>query len=337
MITTPTVLVLGAGASAPFGFPPGSTLLNRVVEALGSDIKKRNQLVASGFSEGLITEFRIALSESAQPSIDAFLERRPKFVALGKAVIAQALIPFERHGELSNPSRQEKNWYRYLFQQMQVEKFDQFRENRLSVITFNYDRSFEHFLVTALSSAFEEDRGKCIEQVCAIPIVHVHGQLAPLPWQALRQSFCRDYEKKATPEIILKAADGIKVISEGDESSPEFEQARELLSEAMKIVFLGFGYHETNMKRLGIEDYLGPIKKLEVVQKRKPGVGEYLPPVGISEYVSHPRRVYGTAYGLKQMRLKEVQAAFSKANRGIHLGKEKEDCLAFLENNVPLK
>ena len=42
-------------------------------------------------------------------------------------------------------------------------------------------------------------------------------------------------------------------------SLPDFQEARELLAWAKQIVFLGFGYHPSNMKRLEVADYEGKL------------------------------------------------------------------------------
>jgi hypothetical protein len=50
MITKPTTLILGAGASAPFGFPTGYELLSRVVEWANINIGSTNPNLFLGFN-----------------------------------------------------------------------------------------------------------------------------------------------------------------------------------------------------------------------------------------------------------------------------------------------
>jgi hypothetical protein len=87
MITTPIVFVLGAGASVDFDFPVGKELLQRVVEDLRSTTQIRDNVLASGFSAKEVDEFSDALRFSAEWSIDAFLEKRPAFMNIGKAAM----------------------------------------------------------------------------------------------------------------------------------------------------------------------------------------------------------------------------------------------------------
>ena len=86
MITTETVLILGAGASADYGFPVGRQLLdavcqNQTYQAL--EPLEYDYVQAKAFIE--------ALKTSAYSSVDAFLEKFPTFLEIGKAAIAAAL------------------------------------------------------------------------------------------------------------------------------------------------------------------------------------------------------------------------------------------------------
>jgi hypothetical protein len=58
MITTPTVFVLGAGASVDFNFPVGKDLLQEVVEHLRTITQIRDNVLASGFSAKEVDEFK---------------------------------------------------------------------------------------------------------------------------------------------------------------------------------------------------------------------------------------------------------------------------------------
>ena len=86
--------------------------------------------------------------------------------------------------------------------------------------------------------------------VRAIPVIHVHGSLGALDWQ--NPILGRPYSSSLTGRLedtVGKAADSIKIIHESSKNK-EFQQAREAIAEAVRVVFLGFGYHETNLTRL---------------------------------------------------------------------------------------
>ena len=111
MITEPTVLILGAGASQPYGFPSG-----RRLKALAEKNDQAVQVMLQklGFDENTYHEFRNTLFYSGQPSVDAFLEHRPEFLNIGKASIAIRIIACEGTGKLFP---EEMEWYEYLFNQ----------------------------------------------------------------------------------------------------------------------------------------------------------------------------------------------------------------------------
>jgi len=54
-----------------------------------------------------------------------------------------------------------KSWYEYLFNQLTT-RFDDFEKNKLSILTFNYDRSLEFYLFTCMRATMSEQRsGPC--------------------------------------------------------------------------------------------------------------------------------------------------------------------------------
>lgn len=319
MITIPTVLVLGAGASKPFGFPLGQDLLNEVVRDLHfkDPNGKVGELVKVGFDNPSIQSFRSALAYSAQPSIDAFLEHRPEFLEIGKAAIAQALMRYESQDSLFDPAREDANWYKYLFGKMCPGRIEDFAKNKLSVVTFNYDRSLEHFLFTALYNSFQHLENTCAEVLKSLQVVHVHGQLGYLPWQGVhrRQTPVKAYDGEVGLEAIKHATQLIRVVHENNDEDPEYKRARDLLCAAQRIVFLGFGYHEANVRRLRPQDWIGHIKKSN------------------NEYQA--RRIQGTSYGLTGKEAEEKCRMFVERGRSaLLLRPEQADVLSFLRSFV---
>jgi len=148
------------------------------------------------------------------------------------------------------------NWLRYLYGRMNC-SFNEFGENLVSFITFNYDRTIEHFLHTALCNTYKKHPELCAEQMSRIPIVHLHGRLGRLPWQG---GSARPYEAaELNPNDLFIALNGIKIIHEdptGDRDK-DFQEAKRLLDEAERIYFLGFGFDATNVKRLGLDKLRG--------------------------------------------------------------------------------
>ncbi len=260
MIKSNIVLVLGAGASAPFGFPTGQGLKDLVCEKTLRLSGSVQLLTTLGFNPDIITRFRTALGNSGRLSVDAFLETREDYLDIGKTAIAATLMPFEKTTGLfrdwiNKRKRGKGNWYDLLFDALTAAvPFDEFDKNKLSIITFNYDRSIEHYLFTSLQSSYNKNDEECGEKLRKMEIIHVHGSLGPLDWQSRPTGLPSvSYDSGMGPDIIKLAAQNIKIIHEDTADTPEFTQARNLLLNSTRVFFLGFGYHPANLKRLGID------------------------------------------------------------------------------------
>src|SRR5262249_53254614 len=71
-------------------------------------------------------------------------------------------------------------WYGHVLDRM-GSKPDDFRQNNLSVLTFNYDRSFEQFLFLALQDRYGIGPTDAANLLDEMPVVHLHGSLGSLP------------------------------------------------------------------------------------------------------------------------------------------------------------
>lgn len=251
MIYTKTLFILGAGASRPFGYPTGSELRtdifkNRQNQAIINALNREE--MDPNFFSNLQTDFLNNFMQSSVYSIDSFLEHRTEFMEIGKMNIASNLIIHEHDSMLR---RTENNWYMYLFDRIKL-SFEQLNKNNISFITFNYDRSLEQFFFEAIRYRFGEKPATCAEMLKNIPIVHLYGQLDLLPWQG---SDGQEYSpnKKLTSRLRA-SAQNIKLISDERDvkKSEEFQKAYDLIGRADLIIFLGFGFDETNLERLNI-------------------------------------------------------------------------------------
>lgn len=74
MISTQTTLVLGAGASNPYGFPLGSELRTELCS-----IYQDMHGITWPFSTEQIDNFKVTFKNSSVDSIDRFLSLRPEF------------------------------------------------------------------------------------------------------------------------------------------------------------------------------------------------------------------------------------------------------------------
>jgi hypothetical protein len=289
MIQKKITLILGAGASAPFGFPTGYELLRRVINWTNIEPGQTNSNLFSEFDESQINEFREALEKSGKISVDSFLERRPDFIRIGKRAMAMTLIQCEHQPYLFK--RDGTSWYEYLFKQLDAQ-FDDFQQNQLSVLTFNYDRSLEHFLFTALKNASGKSENDCAEKLKSIHIIHLHGDLGALPYT--EDGPARPYNSNNTAVALNVATSRMKIIHEGIANEPQFAQAHKILSESEIICFLGFGSHPLNMERLGF--------KFSPMNHR-------------ADYPRASRKVIGSTHGLTDAERKQINSRY-----GLNLG-----------------
>lgn len=148
------------------------------------------------------------------------------------------------------------HWYDYLKAQL-VNPPEMLGKDQLRIITFNYDRSLEHCLFRSLKPFYtsvmtEEVYTAAMNQ---FQVLHVYGSLGPLPWQSADGAVpygARGYGP------ILAATKNVKVLHEGAEDAVQqnFKTAQEWLKWADKILFLGFGFHHDNVKRLNLRETL---------------------------------------------------------------------------------
>jgi len=296
MITRSICLVLGAGASVPYGFPTGRDLLLKVSGELRKHSSPTAELLRGiGFDEKKLEAFEESLRLSMLPSVDLFLVNRPEYLELGRAAIVAALVPCEDPGALLLREG-ERRWYEFLRECLGASPED-FRRNHLSVVTLNYDRSLEYFLVTALKHSNNLEEPEAAKLLEAVPIIHVYGQLG-------RPHFVnpegRAYSPNVSSDMVKKYATEIVIAQQPDwlrSASGGHALALRCIQKAGLVCFLGFGYHDANI------DYLG-------LDKLDPKV-----------------LLLGSAYQLGATRRKQVESRFHDR---ITLGGDEEDILTYL-------
>ena len=175
------------------------------------------------------------------------MANRPKFLDIGKAAFVEALIPFENEERLRRGT--ERHWCEYLLNRMGTALND-FVNSRLSVITFNYDRSFEHYLFITLQSRFELKPEVKLRLLRQKAIVHIYGQQGHLDYVA--QSG-RPYSPRVNAEIVRSQMADIRIANQlqGEEDGRRLRHICDLIHEAEVICFLG--YHKQNLARLCLE------------------------------------------------------------------------------------
>jgi len=351
LIDEKTVFILGAGASCPYGYPSGSGLRKLICFRLGfmehyTENLRGRRINQSHISEKDIREFTDAFRKSHIKSIDLFMANNPKLAPTGKRIISYEVFRAEKESyfgeerEEEAKNRQERlenlrqygdarmlrmcgwgtagiqggDWYFYLYNRLieglvGKDTLPDFSDGKLAFITFNYDRSLEYFLYVALRNSFTEvAEDKIVQSLKQLKILHVYGQIAPLKWQNPNDYV--DYKPRTDESLLQRAADNIRTIYE-EKDNPELIEAQNLIKQAGKIFFLGFGYAPENMSVLDLPALI-PQNCL----------------------------VYGTAFGTND---KEVKRTRNRIINGIrtdspnnkvpdHIQVEPTDCLELLRN-----
>ncbi len=268
MIEAKTCLVLGAGASAPYGLPTATELRDLIlvrssIDGTATAWKYRIQKnvketaretwespvvdewdhrlisVADGDSrqEALLERLRTKFFLGRTLSIDKFLqhpENAGEFGELGRRLIAAVLLKCENQRLL------DKGWYAELFSQIAPNNPDDLRSGMLSVVTFNYDRSFEIYLWTAFRETFRLSRDQLGDVWRRIRITHAYGYLGDLGE--------RDYgtEKSSSIPSVIEAAKGIELMRIGHPAE-KMSEINQCIEEADTVCFIGFGFAPENI------------------------------------------------------------------------------------------
>ncbi|MEN6336936.1 MAG: hypothetical protein ABFE01_21990 [Phycisphaerales bacterium] len=273
MIEKRTVFILGAGASCPYGLPTAKELRCDIIRNFRKSYGDHLVVCREGDKERVRRGYLTTSDATAflsvfdgpnnMESIDLFLSRQPRFRTIGKLAILLSILRHERESRFGhNTKKPELDWYSLLYDRMTRESitkdgYREFSRNKVAFITFNYDRSLEHFLFRSLHSFEDANRENVREQINQITISHVYGKLAPLPWQDNDASKVLEYglDDSQSYGKLPGMVQSLYVVHD-ERMNPGLEKAREEIRNAERIFFLGFGYAGENLKALGIPDTL---------------------------------------------------------------------------------
>jgi hypothetical protein len=271
MIETPTVFILGAGASASYGYPCGDVFIEKLYKCI-QGLRVPNRLTAleqqywnelhgtpQGPSAAYYEEFAKAIKDSGFASIDAFLnahEKNPQYVALGKGAIAKVLMDAE-HTAMTLGVPENDDWMKYLLRKLTAgtRTPEEFIEgNKVSFITFNYDCLLERRLYSGVQASYSLSDAKARELIQThFPVRHIYGSLKTFPQKA---------NVTDTSKITdwYESAQAIKTVYDAEHRELASFVPKKRIEEAERICFLGFGFHELNMEVLGLTGKLNPRK-----------------------------------------------------------------------------
>ena len=256
MIVKDTVFVLGAGASAPYGFPTGCELAQRICRHLQVG-KSGTRFVDTDLSRAilgtfhhlnleprLLQDFEPAFRLAGCSSLDEFVQPpgNRRFLQLVKAATIIELVKCEKDDELTptDRNRRGRDWYEYLFRLMRTEDPGSFTQNQVKVITFNFDRSFERRLFLFLRSFYGISDNEAAQLRFAVPTIHLHGSLGGEKWLNENRPESRDYVPEASGEQLRALLKALRIVHEEIDEN-DLLNAHEWLKRAHTVCFLGFG------------------------------------------------------------------------------------------------
>jgi hypothetical protein len=126
--------------------------------------------------------------------------------------------------------------------------------NRVTIVTFNFDRSFERALYLFVRANRAAGEAEAIEQLLQIPIYHLHGQLCRPDWlapPAIGQPACGSRETES--HVLRMCAEQMRIVDDEVTDNPTLGPALSALEDADAIAFLGFSFHPLNLQKLQIE------------------------------------------------------------------------------------
>ena len=258
MIEKKTTLILGAGASKPYGLPLGFELRDIILRTpylTSSNIWPKNKKTPD------YTTFCKELSTSGYGSVDAFLENREEWSNTGKFGIACNLLAVENTKKLFPPYQPTDHWLETLWSKIAEPDWESFKRNKLSIVTFNYDRLVEHYLTSVVHNHYNKSHSELCE---VIEFIHIHGDLGPyegvlgFDQSNIDTDFstgiekCREIRENDKINRIKGAVKNIKIVHENNHRYKQVRRANKVIEDSERIYFIGFGYNKANMNKLSI-------------------------------------------------------------------------------------
>ncbi|QNN64333.1 hypothetical protein H9L12_08305 [Sphingomonas rhizophila] len=286
MFRNRTVLIVGAGASFEADFPIGGELLARLAKSLNityqfnqvqtgdtrvENALRRHCIEAFGGDQhaglALMNQYAAAgrrIAEAAREgmSIDAIIDQHenPDIELVGKVGIVREILKAEgssklkcpngRYDELSLDSCKD-TWLprlgRLLVEGRKISELEQIFDN-LTIITFNYDRSIEHYLPFSLVSHYGITLQRARELVSKLRIFHPFGTVGRLPWQQGEGTIVQFGDSDQAD--LIGVSSQIRTFTERLSDEATLSEMHSSISIADRIVMLGFAYHRPNLALL---------------------------------------------------------------------------------------
>ncbi|WP_459554480.1 hypothetical protein [Lacunimicrobium album] len=250
-----TLIILGAGASMPYGFPSGEKLVQSIASISSEEVTAASYIDRNVFTVSGLEEFKKRLRNSGYDSIDAFVEQNREFEKLGKFIVYKIIRKFEyKSTSLFERGGIENDWYRYILNNF-LDNSGNELDSGIRILTFNYDRSLEYYLYNSLLNRRRISEFEAGAIVKHLGIHHLRGWLGPI----------QNYDEDAHKHVYYGKSRYLRdhgLPPEHDEAIQNFnsiefvglsmvgalpQDVQDWIAFASNVVFLGFGYHKSNM------------------------------------------------------------------------------------------
>lgn len=244
-----TTLILGAGASASYGFPTGFELTKKILEL---ETSKDLLTYFSGQNSRLVNQFFNSFRKSTALSIDSFVAKNPNYIDIARTAIAMVLMEMEDRDVFFNHTIND-HWYRYLINKICPDSWNDFDPSRISVVTFNYDISLEYFMAVAISHMYSKRLDEVATKLKTMEILHVYGKLDRQfdTYGNIKTNIETDADNiEVTMHDVQNASRAIQLIGDEREDSRHFQVIQNIIHTSDQIGFLGFGFDPVNVDRI---------------------------------------------------------------------------------------
>ena len=308
MLSRPTVVVIGAGASFELGLPVGAELKKSIAALLNitfpdgynqksgdHQIKElvKARSLESGERDWNPTLHKCWLLRDALPgslSIDNLMDAHrtdEEITFIGKLAIAKAILAAERKSKLFRDTGEREFTFAdvsgtWLVPFFQIASEGVARENaddifkNVTFLVFNYDRCVERFLPVALKLYYGLSDTEVAAIAGKVRILHPYGQVGSIT----HDDSGLNYVPFGSDRYDLpKVAEGIRTFSEGLHNPEQQAIITKSIQEASQIVFLGFAFHPLNMGLMA------------------------------SKPMTTMRKIFGTTVGLSEAAIRAVKAS----------------------------
>ncbi len=279
MFLRPITFVIGAGANSEIGFPTGQQLKASIATALSFKFdagaltsgdanlyrhitnqfgNNTHKYIEAGYALVNAIDSFISIDEALH-----FISNRPEAIALGKSAITNEILKAEHKCTLFNEfdpqtpklEKAKESWLHTFFSMaissLTYETIEKAFAN-VTIIDFNYDRSFEFYILGALQTktGLSENMAKSIlNKLRIIKPYGSLGQLFPADNAAsFGENIAHDYVR------LFAISDSIRTYTEHNFSTEIQQSICKAIEASQAIVFLGFGFHDQNMKLLKIDN-----------------------------------------------------------------------------------